>query len=97
MKTKAIAKKKPTKLLKIEKGIKVPPVALNREPSYPSAVAITLLALEKRDSFLVKGELEALKAAKVLSGTTKRERARGGSREFTSRKVRNGLRIWRTA
>ena len=51
--------------------------------------------LEKGESFLIKDELEALKAAKVLRDFQTRERERKGTREFASRKVGKGMRIWR--
>lgn len=83
------------KLYKIEKGIKLPPVAVNHEANMPTGAALTIAKLEKGDSFLVSNELEALKATRVLRGFQKRERARKGGREFTSRKVGAGVRIWR--
>ena len=83
------------KLYKIDKGIKLPPIAVSQEATKPSAAALTLAKLEKGDSFTVGNELEALKAARVLQGFQKRERARKGGREFASRKVGVGMRIWR--
>lgn len=84
-----------TKLYKIEKGIKLPAVAVSRKATVPSPAALAVGKLDKGESFLVKDELEALKAAKVLRDFQKRERERKGTREFASRKVGKGMRIWR--
>lgn len=84
-----------TKLYKIEAGIKVSAVAVSHKASVPSVAAMTMAVLEKGDSFLVKDELEALKAAKVMRDMQARERDRNGTREFTARKVGKGVRIWR--
>lgn len=83
------------KIYKIEKGIKVPAVAINREPSEPSAAALTLQKLDKGESFLIKDELDAIKAVKVVRDAMGRERARKSAKEFTTRKVGTGVRIWR--
>lgn len=83
------------KLYKIDKGIKLPPVAVNHTPSTPSAAALTLAKLEKGDSFLIRDELAAMKAMKVVRDFQKRQRQRETGREFTSRKVGAGVRIWR--
>jgi hypothetical protein len=83
------------KLYKIDKGIKLTPVAVSHRATLPSAAALTLAKLDKGDSFLIRDELAALKASKVLRDFQKRERARKGSRAFTSRKVGTGTRIWR--
>ena len=83
------------KLFKIEKEIKVPAIEQSHEPTMPSAVALTLVNLTKGDSFLVKGELEEMKASKVVYSANKRERVRKSGKEFLTRRVKNGLRIWR--
>jgi hypothetical protein len=83
------------KVYRIDKGIKLTPIAVSHRATLPSAAALTLVKLDKGDSFLIKDELSALKATKVLRDFQKRERARKGSRVFTSRKVGAGVRIWR--
>lgn len=83
------------KLYKIEKGIKVPPVAVSHQPTAPSAAALTLQLLEKGESFLIRNELEALKAGKVVRGANARETARKSGKEFLTRKAGKGLRVWR--
>ena len=82
-------------LYKIETGVKVSAVTQGTSSVAVGAVAATMAALEKGQSFLIKNELSALKAAPMYRGFQQRERARGGGREFTSRKVGTGLRIWR--
>ena len=84
------------KIYKIESGIRIPAVVLRNGGDTPvSAVAATLARLEKSQSFLVKDALQALKAAKVLNDFARREKKRDGGRQFTSRRIKDGLRIWR--
>lgn len=87
-----VCKSSSTRLIK---GVKLPPIAVNHEANIPTGAALTIAKLEKGDSFLVSNELAALKATQVLRGFQKRERARKGGREFTSRKAGAGVRIWR--
>ena len=78
------------KLYKIEKGMAIPEV----EQAYhgkPGAVALTMQVLELGQSFLVKDELEAVKARKTVQDISRR-----GGKVFTTRKVGKGVRIWRT-
>lgn len=84
-----------TKLYKIERGIKVPPIAVNRTPSRPSAVALTIATLAKGDSFLIADEVAALKASKVIRDFNRQERERNGKRLLVTRKAGKGLRVWR--
>ena len=84
-----------TKLYRIDKGIKVAAIGVSHKATKPSAVALTMHKLAKGESFLIKDELAALKASKVMRDFQKRERIRKGTRGFTSRKVSTGLRIWR--
>lgn len=84
-----------TKLYKIDKGIKLPAISVSHKATAPSPVALTIAKLEKGDSFLVREELAALKAGKVLRDFQQRERARKGTRQFTARKSGSGVRIWR--
>lgn len=86
---------KAVKLHKIETGIKLTAVVQGTSSVAVGTIAATMALLEKGQSFLIKDELEALKAGPMFRGFQQRERARGGAREFTSRKVGNGLRIWR--
>ena len=83
------------KLYRIEKGIKLPPAAHPKVSGKPSAVAATLIVLEKGDSFIVRDPLAALGAGKIMRDFVTRERKRDGTREFASRKAGAGLRIWR--
>ena len=83
------------KFYKIDKGLKVPAIAVNREPTTPSRTSLTMQVLEKGDSFLIKDEVTALKSLKVVRDFVSRDRKRDVNRVFTTRKVGNGLRIWR--
>ena len=83
------------KLYKIDKGMKVPEIAVNREQTTPSRTSLTMQVLEKGDSFLIKDEVAALKSLKVVRDFVSRDRRRDVDRVFTTRKVGNGLRIWR--
>ena len=88
-------KMRSVKPYKIESGLKVPPISVNRQPSQPSAAAMTIAMLGKGQSFQIADELEAMKARKVLLDFTASEKTRKGTREFTARKVGGGVRIWR--
>ena len=83
------------KLSKIETGFKVPARLVNREPSTPSATALTMNKLEKGQSFLIRDELQALKAAKVVRDYCARQRERKTEHPFTSRRIGKGMRVWR--
>lgn len=80
---------------KIDKGVKVPPPAAGRAGTAPSKVALTIAKLSKGDSFLIAGELEALKAVKVVRDFNGRERERKGGRALVTRKAGKGMRVWR--
>lgn len=84
-----MAKQKEPKLYKIEKGIKIPVVEQSYN-GFPSTVALTMRELEIGQSFLVKDELEALKARKNVQDSQRR-----GGRGYTTRKIGKGVRIWR--
>ena len=83
------------KTYKIEKGIKLPPPARAVASVRISATAATLVKLDKGESFLVKDALEALRAAKTMRDCLARERKSKTGREYASRKVGDGVRIWR--
>ena len=83
------------KLYKIDKGIKLPKPAVSKVATAPSRVAQTLQALATGDSFLIKDELEALKASKVVRDFNGRERERANGRTFSTRRIGDGIRIWR--
>ena len=57
-----------SKLYKIEKGIKVPEIAVSRIAVFPSAVALTLAKLEKGDSFLIKVKSPVVNHAAINLG-----------------------------
>ena len=68
-----------------------------REPQGNDAVGGGADHGEAREGreLIITDELAALKATKVLRDFQKRERERKSKREFTSRKVGKGMRIWR--
>ena len=83
------------KLYRIEKNIKIPEVSRPAPSQSVSPTMATIQKLEKGDSFLVRDPLDAVGAAKIMRDCLARERARGGTRHFTSRKIGGGVRIWR--
>jgi hypothetical protein len=83
------------KLYKIEKGIKVAAVGMSRKATVPSAAAQTMSKLAKGESFLIRDELAALKAQKVVKDYNGRERAKRDGKAYVARRVGMGLRIWR--
>ena len=86
----------PMKLYKIDKGVRLPPPTVNRKPSKPSPAALTMLALEPSESFIVRDPLAAVAAGKSMRDFNSRERERGTKRHFVARKAGDGIRIWRT-
>ena len=83
------------KLYKIDNGIKLPAIKPNRAATQPSMAFATLQALKPGQSFLVRDAADAFKAAKVMRDMMRRDRERGLKREFASRQVKGGTRIWR--
>ncbi len=81
-------------LYKIEKGIKIPAVKQQGSNGKASPVAATMQVLKKGESFLVTGRYVG-KASKIMRDFMSGERAREGKREFTSRTLDAGARIWR--
>ena len=84
-----------SKLYKIDKGIKIPARAVSHKATAPSGAALTLQKLDRGDSFLIKDELAALKAIKVVRDFNTRERNRKSGKQFMTRKAGDGARIWR--
>ena len=80
------------KLFRIEKGIKLPAVSQSQSNGKASMAGATLAALEKGESFLVRDELEALRAQKRMRDMNSAHRDVKG---FASRKVKGGTRFWR--
>jgi hypothetical protein len=83
-------------IYRIEHGKKVPPISRPAPTNTMSRAAATMNELKKGDSFLVKDPIDAIRAAKVMRDLQRRERERSGTRLFTSRKIADGVRIWRT-
>ena len=83
------------KLYRIESGIKIPPKSNPKTSGTTSLTAATMQELNKGQSFLIKDPVAAGSASKVMRDFMRRERARDGTREFVSRKVGAGVRIWR--
>lgn len=78
-------------IYKLEKGIPLSEPFVGKSGGGPGRVSLTLSAMEKGDSFLIRDELEALKASKTLRDRN----GRGDGKNFTQRKVKNGWRVWR--
>ena len=96
MKTKLKSKKTAEpKTYKIEKGVKLPPPGKAVASVQIGPTTATLAKLEKGESFLVKDALEALRAAKTMRDCQARERESKTGREYASRKIGDGVRIWR--
>ena len=81
---------------KIDKGIKLPPVSVSNGANEMSRAVVTMLELKKGESFLVTDASESLRAEKRMRDFMLRERRRGGGKEFASRRLKTGVRIWRT-
>lgn len=86
---------KKLKLYKIERGIKIPEI-VHKSNGQPSAATLTMHELQVGDSFLVRDWAAGEKASKQMRGLNGRNRKSGAKREFVSRRVKTGLRIWRT-
>ncbi len=86
-----------TDVYPIESGIKIPPITKSKPTVTISPAVATMNALDKGQSFLVKDPTAAFQAAKLMRDLMSRERDRDGDRNFISRKVGDGLRIWRTS
>lgn len=86
-----------TSTYKLEAGISIPKgqVGGGKSDGKPSKVARTLQVMVKGESFLIKDELEAMKAEKKMRDRNRRERLTGGTREYVSRRTPKGMRIWR--
>ena len=100
MKSKAAAKKSTAapKPYKVEKGMRMPEEGeFGGGVGQPSRVGATLAVMEKGESFLLRDELEALKASKIMRDKGRRDKAAGRTLEFAMRRVKNGWRIWRVA
>lgn len=77
-------------LYRIEKGVKLPRPSRASGASKPSRAALTMAALAVGESFLIKDELDALKAVKSMMDMSRKDR------RFTSRRQdKGGVRIWR--
>ena len=86
-----------TSTYKLEAGISIPKgqVGGGKSDGKPSKVARTLQVMVKGESFLIKDELEGVKAEKKMRDRNRRERKMGGGREYIARRTPKGLRIWR--
>ena len=84
------------KLYKIDSGIKLPTVSRRSNGGRPTIAFATLEALKPGQSFLVRDAAEAFVAAKVMRDLKMRDRRVGAKRDFASRQVKTGTRLWRT-
>jgi hypothetical protein len=80
---------------KIDKKIKVPPPSRPKIATTTSRAAMTMQTLGAGESFLVADPFEAIKAEKSMRDMNATSRRRKDGRRYTSRRLSNGLRIWR--
>lgn len=73
--------------MKIEKGIPIPPSKTER-----SELFTILSQLEIGDSVLVEGDIQNRTRAKAVAMNLRHR----SEKDFITRRVKNGLRIWRT-
>lgn len=77
-------------LYRIERGVRLTKPAQAHLASKPSRAALTMAALAVGESFLIRDELDALKAVKSMKDMSRKDR------RFTSRRqAKGGVRIWR--
>ncbi len=84
-------------IYRIEKRIKLPAPQHNSGGKTIGKAMATMLRLEVGDSFLVKDMTEAFTAQKSMRDCNRRERERKSKKQFASRRVKDGVRIWRIA
>lgn len=84
------------KTYKIEPGIKVPAPANRPGNGHSSMATATMAIMKAGDSFLVRDVLDGVRAEKNMRDLMSRERKAGGKRKFVARRVKLGVRIWRT-
>jgi hypothetical protein len=80
---------------RIDHGVRLPEPQHRSGPTTASKAALTMQQLDPGDSFLIKDFADAIAAQKCMRDFNRRERARTGGRQFASRRVKNGVRIWR--
>jgi len=83
------------KTYKIESSVKLPPPSRPKTKSLPSRAAMTMQALAVGESFLVRDDLEAIRAEKSMRDMNASARERKDGRRYASRRLPKGLRIWR--
>jgi capsular polysaccharide biosynthesis protein len=81
---------------RIDQGIKIPAISRPAASQKSSRAMATMQLLKKGESFLIKDEIDAMRANKVMRDLLRRERQQDGTRLFVSRKIGAGIRIWRT-
>lgn len=74
----------------------MPPPAKVRGASVSKAME-TLKLLQAGESFLVRDVEDAVRATKSMRDYNARERRKGTKIAFASRRMKQGLRIWRTS
>ena len=80
---------------KNEKGIKLPAPSRPKSSGKPSRAAATMQALAVGDNFFIRDPLDAIRAEKTMRDMNASARAAERPHVMTSRRLRNGVRIWR--
>lgn len=80
---------------RIEKNKKLHPVKVERGDGKAGKARATMELLGVGDSFFVRDPFEALKASKAMRDFHGAHRNTPKARRFTSRKEKQGVRIWR--
>lgn len=81
-------KDKPKQTFKIERGITIPPTAAKACPGRESAVDWPFARMKKGDSIIVPLELANAAAVRI-------RREKFDAKTFTTRRLEDGMRIWR--
>jgi len=74
-------------MIEIEKGVPIPPSSTARSEFFD-----VMFKMDVGDSILIRGDRAKQNKAKAMTGNFKARYRR----EFTTRRVAEGLRIWRT-
>lgn len=85
------------KTYRIDKRIKLPAPQHRAGDGTPSKTSATLDALTIGDSFLIKDPVEAMSSEKIVRDRNHRERKKGREHRFATRRVKDGVRVWRVS
>lgn len=83
------------KTYRIDKRIKLPAPQHRAGDGTPSKTSATLDLLTVGDSFVIKDPVEAMASEKIVRDRNHRERKKGREHRFATRRVKDGVRVWR--